>query len=109
MYGPEEMTCVLYVDGLFASYFFAKSSGTGAVTGITRAAANETPTGDLSLKTIVWSSGVVMPEIGLTPLVGFVGAPAVGWKEPGYWPPTLIEKKRSIAYLTSFDVTSRLT
>src|SRR3954471_14723136 len=50
-----------------------------------------------------------MPEIGLTPLVGFVGAPTIGWKEPGDWPPTLIEKKRSIAYLTSFDVTSRLT
>src|SRR3954452_15364759 len=80
MYGPEEMTCVLYVDGLFASNFFAKSAGTGAVTGITRAAANETPTGDLSLNTIVWSSGVVMPEIGLTPLVGFSGAPAIGWK-----------------------------
>ena len=73
MYGPVATTCVLYVDGFFASNFFAYSSGTGAVIGITSAAATATAGGSLSLKTIVWSSGVVMPEIGLTPFVGFGG------------------------------------
>src|SRR5512147_1261724 len=80
MYGPLDTTCVLYVDGFLASNCFAYSSGTGAVIGITSDAANDTPTGSLSLKTIVWSSGVSMPEIGLTPLVGFVGLPTIGWK-----------------------------
>jgi hypothetical protein len=47
------------------------------VIGITRAATNETAVGVLSLKTTVLSSGVVMPEIGLTPVVGFSGAPSM--------------------------------
>src|SRR3954466_4508336 len=50
-----------------------------------------------------------MPEIDLTPVDGFVGAPTIELKYDGYWPPTLSEKKRSNAYLTSFDVTSRFT
>src|SRR4051794_41878994 len=50
-----------------------------------------------------------MPEIGLTPVVGFDGAPTMELKYDGYWPPTLIEKNRSNAYLTSLEVTSRFT
>src|SRR5919197_708518 len=80
MYGPVKATCVLYVDCALASNFFAYSSGTGIVIGMTRAATNDTAVGSLSLKTIVWSSGVVMPEIGLTPLVGLLGAPSMTWK-----------------------------
>src|SRR3954462_15914985 len=50
-----------------------------------------------------------MPEMGLKPVVGCDGAPTMELKYDGYWPPTLIEKKRSKAYLTSFEVTSRFT
>src|SRR3954451_3908879 len=109
MYGPVATTWVLYVDGLLASNFFAYSSGTGALIGITSADDTLTASGSLSLKTMVGSAGVVMPEIGLTPVVGFDGAPTIELKYDGYWPPTLIEKKRSKAYLTSFEVTSRFT
>jgi hypothetical protein len=80
MYGPVATTCVLYVEGLFASYFFAYSSGTGIVIGITSAAETTTASGRLSLKTIVWSSGVVMPEIDSTPFVAVFGAPAIELK-----------------------------
>src|SRR3954454_10055375 len=109
MYGPVATTCVLYVDGFLASYFFAYSSGTGIVIGITSAAETTKDSGRLSLKTIVWSSGVVMPEIDLTPLVGSFGTPWIELKDVPYWPPTFTEKKRSKAYLMSFDVTARLT
>src|SRR5689334_21280058 len=109
MYGPVATTWVLYVEGLWASNFFAYSSGTGIVIGITSAAATETAAGRDSLNTIVWSSGVVMPEIGLTPFVGALGVPSMELKYEAYCPPTFSEKKRSKAYLTSFDVTARLT
>ncbi len=56
------------------------------------------------------SSGVVMPEMGWTPLVGFFGVPSMEEKNAvAYWPPTLAEKARSKAYLTSLEVISRLT
>src|SRR5919197_1562902 len=100
MYGPVATTCVLYVEGFFASNGFAYSSGTGAVIGMTSADATPTACGSFSLNTIVWSSGVVMPEIDLTPFVGADGAPTIELKYDGYWPPTLIEKNRSKAYLT---------
>ena len=45
------------------SNFCAYSFGTGAETGSARAPATIAARGRLSLKTIVWSSGVVMPEI----------------------------------------------
>ena len=48
--------------------------------GITSAAATVTAVGLVSLKTIVLSSGVVMPEIGLTPFVGSVGTPSMSAK-----------------------------
>src|SRR4051795_3416730 len=80
MYGPVATTCVLYVEGFFASNLLAYSSGTGIVIGITRAADTRTASGRLSLNTIVWSSGVVMPEIGLTPLVGVFDAPSIELK-----------------------------
>src|SRR4051812_43491754 len=109
MYGPVETTCVLYVEGFFASYFFAYSSGTGIVIGMTSAADTSTPSGRLSLNSMVWSSGVLMPEIGLTPFVEDFGAPWIELKYVAYWPPTLVEKNRSKAYLTSFDVTAWFT
>ena len=75
-YGPENATCVLYVDGLLASNSLAYSSGTGADSGITSAWARmppahlSAPSPGLRLKTIVVSSGVSMPGIfvpGLAP------------------------------------------
>ena len=50
-----------------------------------------------------------MPEIGFTPFVGADGAPSIELKYEAYWPPTLAEKNRSKAYLTSLLVTARLT
>src|SRR3954467_9863683 len=50
-----------------------------------------------------------MPEIGFTPLVGVFGGPSIEVKYDVYWPPTLAEKNRSRAYLTSFEVTARFT
>src|SRR4051794_4892305 len=76
---------------------------------MTSDAANDTPVGRLSEKTIVCGSGVVIPEIARTPRVWRDGAPLMPVKYPGYWPPTLTEKNRSTAYLTSAEVTSRLT
>src|SRR3954469_21840895 len=99
MYRPVATTWVLYVEGFFASYFFAYSWGTGALIGITSAADTLTASGWLSLNAVVVSAGVVMPEIDLAPVDGFVGAPTIELKYDGYWPPTLIEKKRSKAYL----------
>src|SRR3954465_1630870 len=49
-----------------------------------------------------------MPEISLY-LPGLVGAPSMAAKYVAYWPPTFSEKKRSMAYLTSLEVTSRFT
>ena len=76
---------------------------------MTSAAATETASGRDSLSTSVWSSGVVTPEIDLTPFVGVEGTPSRELKYDGYWPLTLAEKNRSKAYLTSYDVTARLT
>jgi hypothetical protein len=59
---------------VFASNGRAYSGGTGAVISIDRAPVN-TPEGRSSLKTIVCSSGVSMPEISGTPLVAPSGAP----------------------------------
>src|SRR5689334_17975037 len=101
MYGPVATTCVLYVEGFLASNFFAYSSGTGAVIGMTSADDTLTACGSFSLKTIVWLSGVSMPEIDLTPFVGADGAPLIELKYEAYWPPTFTEKNRSNAYLTS--------
>src|SRR3954454_24402302 len=108
MYGPVNTTCVLYVDGFLASYFLAYSSGTGAVIGMTSAAATPTPAGLESWMTRVWSSGVVMPEIDLKE-PGFFGAPTMSVKYVVYSLATLAVKARSKAYLTSLEVTSRLT
>ena len=53
------------------SYFAAYSFGTGAVFGMTRAA-TRVVLGAFSLKTIVYLSGVLIPEIGF----GVFGVPA---------------------------------
>ena len=47
--------------------------------------------------------------MSLTPLPGDDGVPSIALKYDGYWPPTFTEKKRSKAYLTSFEVTARFT
>ena len=80
MYGPVKATYWSYSDGDFASNFFAYSSGTGTVIGMTSAAATVTATGRSSLITSVWSSGVVMPSMSWTPLVGSSGAPTMSPK-----------------------------
>src|SRR4051812_27956456 len=108
MYGPVATTCVLYVEGFFSSYFCAYSLGTGTVIGMTSAAATPTPEGLESLMTRVWSSGVSRPAMLLN-LPGFLGAPTMSVKYVVYWLATFCVNARSNAYLTSLDVTSRLT
>src|SRR4051794_16879086 len=108
MYGPVETTCVLYVDGFFASNVFAYSCGTGTVIGMTSAAATPTPAGFDSLITSVFGSGQVMPEIDLKE-PGLVGAPAMSVKYVVYSFATFAVNARSNAYLTSLHCTSRLT
>src|SRR4051794_39508363 len=76
--------------------------------GITSAAATPTPAGLDSLITSVWSSGVVMPEIDLKE-PGLVGAPTMSVKYVVYSLATFAVNARSKAYLTSLEVTSRLT
>src|SRR3954453_22596482 len=108
MYGPVATTCVLYVDGFLASNFLAYSSGTGAVIGITSAAATPTPEGLESWMTSVFGSGQVMPEIGLNE-PGFLGAPVMSVKYVVYSLATFAVNARSKAYLTSLQDTARLT
>jgi hypothetical protein len=70
----------------------------------------KTPDGCCSLKTSVVEFGVSMPRMSGTVLVGFVGAPTRSPKYAETYPvATLVSKPRSIAYLTSADVTSRFT
>src|SRR4029450_12156608 len=52
-------------DGFLASSLAASSGGTGALSGSASAPASTPPVPRLSLKTIVWSSGVSIPLIGL--------------------------------------------
>ena len=80
MYGPVKATYWSYWDGDSLSNFSAYSFGTGTVIGMTRACATDSATGRVSLRTIVWSSGVSMPAIGWTPFVGLVGAPSMSAK-----------------------------
>ena len=59
----------------------AYSFGTGTVIGITSACETSGASRLLSLKTIVLSSGVSMPEIGLmSPVLGFAGVPTIELK-----------------------------
>jgi hypothetical protein len=70
MYGPVATWFWPYTDGFCLSNFAAYSSGTGAESGSASAPATTPPVPLLRLKTIVWSSGVSMPEIfapGLAP------------------------------------------
>ena len=81
MYGPVKATYWSYFDGVLASNFLAYSSGTGTVIGITSACETSGALGVLSLRTIVVSSGVSMPEIGLmSPLLAFAGVPTMELK-----------------------------
>ena len=71
MYGPVATWFWPYSDGCLASNLAAYSSGTGALSGSASAPASTPPVPRLSLKTIVWSSGVSMPGIfvpGLAPI-----------------------------------------
>src|SRR4029079_8472387 len=65
----------------------------------------------LSLKTMVVSSGVSIPEIGLmSPLLGLSGVPRIELNQaPAYPLGTSLENARSKAYLMSFVVTTRFT
>jgi hypothetical protein len=65
MYGPVATWCWPYVDGCCLSNFWAYSFGTGAEAGMLRQPATIAPRGRSSLNTIVWASGVVMPEMSL--------------------------------------------
>src|SRR5262245_45181789 len=109
MYGPVKATYWSYVDGVFSSNFLAYSSGTGVEIGIARACETSTALGLLSLKMIVWSSGVWMPGMSwIGP--GFVGAPSMSAKyAEAYGDGTCELNARSNPYLMSFEVTSRLT
>ncbi len=74
MYGPVNVTYWPYVDGLWASYFFAYSSGTGALTGSDSAWITGTDEERVSLMTSVWSSGVVIPEMFGAVVLSFLTA-----------------------------------
>ena len=63
MYGPVATWLFPYAEGVLRSSFCAYSFGTGADAGSASAPARIAPRGRASLKTIVWSSGVVMPLI----------------------------------------------
>src|SRR5215470_17746473 len=97
MYGPEETTCSLYVDGFSLSYFAAYSCGTGAVIGMISDAAKPGACAFVSVNVI--SCG----------LPGFLGQPWMKLKYVVYWFGTFFVAARSKAYLTSFASTSRLT
>src|SRR5947209_10970171 len=102
MYGPVNACTVgfvSYVEGVCASYFFAYSSGTGAVRGIESAFVIVGPNGVFSLKTSVVLFGVSMPEI-VTCGFGDDGAPTSWPKYAAAYPlGTAGVNPRSIAYL----------
>src|SRR5919197_4001734 len=78
MYGPVNDWYWSNFDGVLLSYLLAYSSGTGTVIGITSACDTSGALGSFSLKTMVESSGVSMPEIGLlSPALAFSGVPTI--------------------------------
>src|SRR3954447_26828458 len=112
MYGPVKATCWSYVVGFSASNLLAYSSGTGMVIGITSAAATRGATAFVSLMIRVWSSGVSRPANGLSLEIGTgdARAPSISAKYEVECPDvTFVVNARSMAYLTSFEVTSRST
>src|SRR4051794_30295522 len=116
MYGPVNTTLFPYDDGVSESNFFAYSSGTGADTGSESVWITTADSGCVSLKTIVWSSGVWMPLMSGATVGSFLTAAWASLKPssaPRYtevYPfATPGKMLRSIAYLTSLDVTSRFT
>src|SRR3954447_3061704 len=81
MYGPVKLWYWSNFDGVLLSNLEAYSSGTGTVIGMTSACETRGAWGSFSLKTIVESSGVSMPEIGLTsPLLALSGVPTIELK-----------------------------
>jgi hypothetical protein len=81
MYGPVKDWYWSNFDGVLASHFLAYSSGTGTVIGITSACETSGALAVFSLKTIVVSSGVSMPEIGLmSPVLAYSGVPTIELK-----------------------------
>src|SRR3954453_2591236 len=111
MYGPVATWCSPYVLGFFLSNGAAYCLGTGEVSIIPRAPpASTPPLALLKWKTIVLLSGVVMPLLSVVPGFASTLAPMMSPKEAPAWPlATVLKKPRSTAYLTSLDVTSRLT
>ncbi len=81
MYGPVNDWYWSNFDGVLLSNLLAYSSGTGTVIGITSACDTSGALGVFRWKTIVVSSGVSMPEIGLmSPVFAFSGVPAIELK-----------------------------
>jgi len=76
MYGPVATWWLPYDELVPLSNFLAYSAGTGAVSG-SWSAPTKTPLGFDSLNTIVYLSGVWMPEMLGTVFVDFVGAPSI--------------------------------
>src|SRR5438132_753565 len=65
MYGPVAASNTSpYWVGFFLSSGAANSLGTGAVSGVDRAPVKNVPYGPVRLNTIVYLSGVEIPEIG---------------------------------------------
>ncbi len=79
MYGPVATWCMPYVEVVWSSNCFAYSRGTGAVMG-SPSEPVKTPSGCLSLNTIVSLLGVRMPLMFGTPFVAFAGAPTTSPK-----------------------------
>ena len=77
MYGPVATWKLPYSLGFLASNFLAYSGGTGALIGSTRAPITIAAFASVRWKTIVYLSGVVIPEMG-PPLA--VGAPSIALK-----------------------------
>src|SRR5829696_591062 len=108
MYGPDDTTRSLYVDGLALSNFSAYSFGIGVVTGMIRNAAKPGPCACVSLNVIWFGLSTTMPGMSWS-LPGFFGKPSMKLKYVVYWFGTLAVAARSKAYFTSFASMSRLT
>src|SRR5689334_24023125 len=80
MYGPVKVWYWSNFDGVLWSYLLAYSLGTGTVIGMTSACETRGASAVFRWKMIVVASGVSIPEIGLTVLLGDDGAPSIELK-----------------------------
>src|SRR3954467_9098904 len=107
MYGPLAITLRPESPG-FPSKHAPTSGGIGAVAGIDMRRL-KSPVGFVRWKTIVWLSGVEMPEIAVALPFATSSQPLITGEEKAYWPPSFGFARRFIAYATSFDVITRPT